>query len=163
MRLRRNAAYYVSEMLCPAIVTSAITLCAVFFQLSNMQFGSLGFSLLIQLVSMLLINSRLPAYTNATPTILKYAGFNLVATAVLMASTLALRRLSQVNSNIPLPRSIYALLTLTDRLIPLPKGGKESEETPMGYYSDVAYTLNNVVFSLTYLVYGLVMIVSFVF
>ncbi|KAI1706267.1 neurotransmitter-gated ion-channel ligand binding domain-containing protein [Ditylenchus destructor] len=162
--LKRNAVYYVSEMLCPALVTSLITLSATLFQLSTIQPLVLAFSLVAQIMAMSLINTRLPAYTDATPTILKYAGFNLTCTGLLFLITLALRKLAQANSNIPLPRTLYAVLSVVDKLLPFPRAtGKDAEDSSMGYYSDVAHTLNHLVFAIFFLVYSVNIVFSFVF
>lgn len=84
MRLRRNAVYYIPEMLLPSLVNSALTLSSVLFQLSTIQPTVLAFSILTQLFSMTLINSRLPSFTNATPTICKLA-FSLCVNSVELA------------------------------------------------------------------------------
>lgn len=69
--LRRNAVYYVAEMLLPALVNTVITISSVFFQLSKVQPSLLAFSISTQMLSLLLINNRLPNFTNSTPTICK--------------------------------------------------------------------------------------------
>jgi small-conductance mechanosensitive channel len=169
-------------MFIPELMTSAITLSAVLFQLSLFQPLILAFSLLLQILCMSLVNTRLPSYINNTPTIckckwkssfpvqipskylhlVKFSSLNLVVTTLLFLSTLILRRLSQSNSNIPLPRSLYVALTLADKILPVPKGSKEvGEESMAGNYSDVALTLNNLVFCLVFIIYLLVIVPSF--
>lgn len=94
---------------------------------------------------------------------MKFVGFNLVATAVLFLSSLALRRLSQATTNIPPPRAIDAALTIVDRFVPIPRGGKDSDETQAGQYSEMAHSLNNLLFAVLFLIYAVVIITSFVF
>ena len=97
--------------------------------------------------------------------IVRYACFNLTITAVLFIASLALRKLSQTNSNIPLPRTIYALVSFADKILPIPKSGKDSAEEigSSGDYADVALTLNNLLFTIFLIIYLLVMVISFVF
>ncbi|PAV66509.1 hypothetical protein WR25_22530 isoform E [Diploscapter pachys] len=78
--LRRNAVYFTSEMLLPALITSLFTLTAVFFQLSKTQPLLLGFSIVSQILSLILISQRLPNFTAHTPTIceLNFSCFFLV-------------------------------------------------------------------------------------
>uniref|UniRef100_A0A183CAP5 ShKT domain-containing protein n=1 Tax=Globodera pallida TaxID=36090 RepID=A0A183CAP5_GLOPA len=156
IRLQRNAVYWLAELLAPALVTSALTLCAVLFQLALPQALLLSFSLLSQLLSMQLMNTRMPSYTGTAPAILKFAAFNLLSTGALFICTLLLRRFSHTNSNIPLPRSVYALASLLDRLMPWPKGAKElsEENVPQGNYTEIAMTLNNLLFCIFTFIYG---------
>jgi len=162
--LRRNAIYYYAEMLFPAIVTTVTTLSSFIFQLSIAQPAILAFSIAAQILSMQLINTRLPSYLNNTPTILKFACFNMAATTFLFIVSLALRRLSQTNSNIPLPRSFYAVASVADKILPVPKGGKDSaEESSVGNYSEIALTFNNLIFTIFFMIYLLVIVISFIF
>lgn len=69
--LKRNAVYYFSEMLCPALVTSALTIISVLFNLSSAQLALLAFSILSQLLSLNLLNLRMPNFTDTMPTICK--------------------------------------------------------------------------------------------
>ncbi|KAL3077503.1 hypothetical protein niasHS_012209 [Heterodera schachtii] len=156
VQLQRNAVYWLAELLAPALVTAALTLCAVLFQLALPQALLLAFSLLSQLLAMQLMNTRMPSYTGTAPAILKFAAFNLLSTGALFVATLLLRRFSQTNSNIPLPRSVYALASLLDKLMPLPKGAKEltEENVPQGNYADIALTLNNLLFCIFTFTYG---------
>uniref|UniRef100_A0A914CFB4 ShKT domain-containing protein n=1 Tax=Acrobeloides nanus TaxID=290746 RepID=A0A914CFB4_9BILA len=161
--LRRNSIYYLTEMLIPAFVTSIVTLGSVLFQLSTVQPVLLAFSLLAQILSMIIIDSRLPSFAAVTPTILKYAGFNMTSTTILFMLSLILRKLSQVATNIPPPRFLDTLAHFIDRLIPLPHEGKDEEETSDGQYSRIAHALNNLAFAFFCLVYFLVMSFSFIF
>lgn len=70
--LRRNAVYFTAEMLLPALITSLFTLAAVFFQLSKTQPILLGFSVVAQILSLILVSQRLPSFTAHTPTICKF-------------------------------------------------------------------------------------------
>ncbi|KAI3411901.1 hypothetical protein GPALN_001961 [Globodera pallida] len=128
----------------------------VLFQLALPQALLLSFSLLSQLLSMQLMNTRMPSYTGTAPAILKFAAFNLLSTGALFICTLLLRRFSHTNSNIPLPRSVYALASLLDRLMPWPKGAKElsEENVPQGNYTEIALTLNNLLFCIFTFIYG---------
>ncbi|CAK5066983.1 unnamed protein product [Meloidogyne enterolobii] len=168
IELRRSAVYYFTEMVCPALVSSVLTLSSVLFQLALGQPAMLCFSILCQLMGLQLLNARLPSYTGTVPTILKYTSFNLLISSFLLLSTIVLRRISQANSNIPLPRFIYTLSSLLDKCMPLPKGGKDLLEensdngnTPLGNYSEIALTLNNSLFSAAIFIYILAFIFSF--
>uniref|UniRef100_A0A915P862 ShKT domain-containing protein n=1 Tax=Meloidogyne floridensis TaxID=298350 RepID=A0A915P862_9BILA len=168
IELRRSAVYYFTEMVCPALVSSVLTLSSVLFQLALGQPAMLCFSILCQLMGLQLLNARLPSYTGTVPTILKYTSFNLLISSFLLLSTIILRRISQANSNIPLPRFIYTLSSLLDKCMPLPKGGKDLLEedsnngnTPLGNYSEIALTLNNSLFSAAIFIYILAFIFSF--
>uniref|UniRef100_A0A1I7Y6W0 ShKT domain-containing protein n=1 Tax=Steinernema glaseri TaxID=37863 RepID=A0A1I7Y6W0_9BILA len=161
--LRRNAVYYLAEMLLPALVSTALTLSSVFFHLTTTQGMLLAFSIVVQLLAMTLINARLPNFTTSTPTILKYAGFNLVMTALLFIVSLVLRRLCQSSSQIPPPHSVDVVLSVIDRFVPIPAPAKDAEDTTQGKYSGVAHTLNNLVFAISFLVYVIAITFSFVF
>lgn len=93
----------------------------------------------------------------------KFVGFNLVSTAILFLSSLMLRRLSQTSTNIPAPRAIDAALAIVDRFIPIPRGGKDAEDTQAGQYSDIAHSLNNLIFALFFVIYVVVVVACFVF
>uniref|UniRef100_A0A1I7XDI2 Neur_chan_LBD domain-containing protein n=1 Tax=Heterorhabditis bacteriophora TaxID=37862 RepID=A0A1I7XDI2_HETBA len=67
--LQRNAVYFTAEMLLPALITSMFTLSAVFFQLSKTQPVLLGFSVVSQILALILVSQRLPSFTAHTPTI----------------------------------------------------------------------------------------------
>uniref|UniRef100_A0A0K0CVM6 ShKT domain-containing protein n=1 Tax=Angiostrongylus cantonensis TaxID=6313 RepID=A0A0K0CVM6_ANGCA len=119
--LQRNAVYFTTEMLLPALVTSLFTLTAVFFQLSKTQPMLLSFSIVSQILSLILLSQRLPSFTAHTPTILKFAGFNLVMTAMLFVVSLVLERLAGYSAQIPPPHSIDRFVLIVDRFLPLPK------------------------------------------
>jgi len=88
----------------------------------------------------------------------------MAATTFLFIVSLALRRLSQTNSNIPLPRSFYAVASVADKILPVPKGGKDSaEESSVGNYSEIALTFNNLIFTIFFMIYLLVIVISFIF
>ncbi|TMS39414.1 hypothetical protein L596_005941 [Steinernema carpocapsae] len=150
-------------MLLPALVSTALTLSSVFFHLSTTQGLLLAFSIVVQILSLTLINSRLPNFTTATPTILKYAGFNLVVTAFLFIISLVLRRLSQSASQIPPPHIVDVVTSMIDKFVPMPSPGKDSEETTQGKYSGVAHTMNNLIFAICFILYVIVITFSFVF
>ncbi|VDN33175.1 unnamed protein product, partial [Gongylonema pulchrum] len=69
MGLRRNAVYFTTEMLLPALTTSIITVSSVLFQLSITQPTLIAFSILAQMIALTLINGRLPTFAIHTPTI----------------------------------------------------------------------------------------------
>uniref|UniRef100_A0A915LS30 ShKT domain-containing protein n=1 Tax=Meloidogyne javanica TaxID=6303 RepID=A0A915LS30_MELJA len=71
IELRRSAVYYFTEMVCPALVSSVLTLSSVLFQLALGQPAMLCFSILCQLMGLQLLNARLPSYTGTVPTICK--------------------------------------------------------------------------------------------
>ncbi|KAK6048674.1 hypothetical protein COOONC_13821, partial [Cooperia oncophora] len=133
LSLQRNAVYFTAEMLLPALVTSLFTVASVFFQLSKTQAMLLGFSVVSQILDLILISQRLPSFTAHTPTIcgfpnqklslVKFAGFNLVMTAVLFVVSLVLERLASTPSEIPPPHSVDRVVQLIDRILPLPKVG----------------------------------------
>ncbi|KAF7638191.1 ShKT domain-containing protein [Meloidogyne graminicola] len=185
IELTRSSVYYFTEMVCPALVSSILTLSSVFFQLSLGQPAILCFSILCQLLGLQLLNARLPSYTGTVPTIciyykliliinsffffkVKYTSFNLLISSFLFLSTIMLRRISQANSNIPLPRFIYTLSSYLDKCIPLPKGGKDlleennNKNTSLGNYSEIALTLNNSLFSAAIFIYIFAFIFSFI-
>uniref|UniRef100_A0A7E4VTQ5 ShKT domain-containing protein n=1 Tax=Panagrellus redivivus TaxID=6233 RepID=A0A7E4VTQ5_PANRE len=161
--LRRNAAYYVTEILLPALVTSLLTVSAVVFQLSTTQPLLLACSCMAQFMALLIINSRLPNFTSETPTILKFAGFNLFTTALLFLLSLILRKLALSNTSLPPPRRLTAFVELIDKVLPFSSAtNKESEnEAALGSYAYVAYGINNVVFAFFFLVYIIVIAFSF--
>ncbi|KAI6171008.1 ShKT domain and Neurotransmitter-gated ion-channel ligand-binding domain-containing protein [Aphelenchoides bicaudatus] len=162
--LRRNAVFYLTEMLIPALVNSALTLSAVFFQLSKIQPILLAFSLVSQILSQTMINARLPNFTSTTPTILKFAGFNLIVTCLLFLASLFLRKLSQSTSNIPPPHFVDKFLSLIERFLPMPSmNTKDTQESNNGAYARMAHTLNNLMFALAFIIYALVIVFSFVF
>ncbi|VBB31096.1 unnamed protein product [Acanthocheilonema viteae] len=66
--LRRNAVYFTTEMLLPALITSIITI-SVLFQLSTVQPVLIALYILAQIIALTLINSRLPTFAIHTPTI----------------------------------------------------------------------------------------------
>ncbi|PAV66507.1 hypothetical protein WR25_22530 isoform C [Diploscapter pachys] len=119
--LRRNAVYFTSEMLLPALITSLFTLTAVFFQLSKTQPLLLGFSIVSQILSLILISQRLPNFTAHTPTILRFASFNLGVTAILFVVSLLLERTARSTSSIPPPHWIDIFVNWVDRILPLPR------------------------------------------
>jgi hypothetical protein len=162
--LRRNAVFYTTEMLIPALVNTVLTLSAVFFQLSTIQPTLLAFSLVSQILSQTMINARLPDFTNSTPTILKFIGFNLVMTCFLFLASLFLRKLSQSSSNIPPPHSVDKFLSFVERFLPMPSlDTKDAQSSNSGSYARTAHTLNNLIFALAFVIYLLVIIFSFVF
>ncbi|KAE9554786.1 hypothetical protein FO519_001983 [Halicephalobus sp. NKZ332] len=162
--LRRNAAYYVTEMLLPALVTSALTLSSVVFQLTKTQPIILAFSIVAQLLGLLLISSRLPTYTAETPTILKFAGFNLFTTSMLFIVVLVLRKIALSKSTLPPPHFITSLMNFTDKFLPFSSTPeKEEEESERGPYAHVAYTLNNLLFTLFLFIYIVAIVCSFLF
>lgn len=67
--LRRNAVYFTTEMLLPALITSIITISSVLFQLTVVQPALIALSILAQIIALTLINSRLPTFAIHTPTI----------------------------------------------------------------------------------------------
>ncbi|KAL7071932.1 hypothetical protein ACQ4LE_008804 [Meloidogyne hapla] len=169
VELRRSSVYYFAEMVCPALVSSVLTLSSVLFQLALGQPAMLCFSILCQLMGLQLLNARLPSYTGTVPTIFKYTSFNLLISSFLLLSTIMFRRISQANTNIPLPRFIYTLSSLLDRCMPLPKGGKDLLEessnngnTPLGNYSEIALTLNNSLFCAAIFIYVWAFVFSFI-
>ncbi|KAI6233899.1 ShKT domain and Neurotransmitter-gated ion-channel ligand-binding domain-containing protein [Aphelenchoides fujianensis] len=162
--IRRNAVFYLTEMLIPALVNTALTLSAVFFQLSKIQPTVLAFSVVSQILSLTMINTRLPAFTNSTPTILKFAGFNLVLTCFLFIVSLFLRKISQSTSNIPPPHFLNRFVGFIENFLPMPSiESKDAQESNSGAYSRIAHTLNNLLFAFFTLVYILVIVCSFVF
>uniref|UniRef100_A0A915D931 Uncharacterized protein n=1 Tax=Ditylenchus dipsaci TaxID=166011 RepID=A0A915D931_9BILA len=119
--------------------------------------------ILAQILAMSLVNSRLPTYTDTTPAILKYASFNLITTGLLFLTSVGLRKFSQTNTNIPLPRVVYAVLAVVDKLVPLPLPGKDAEESSSGYYSEIAHSLNHLLFAIVFFIYLVNVAVCFVF
>ncbi|CAJ0933297.1 unnamed protein product, partial [Mesorhabditis belari] len=159
--LRRNAVYFVSEMLLPALLTTLFTLSAVFFQLSSRQAMLLAFSIVSQLLSLLLVSQRLPSFTTHTPTILKYAGFNLIMTGLLFVASLILERLASSPTDIPPPHSVDRLVSLVSLVLPLPKTTKHEDVSLK--YAAPAHALNQVLFCISFIIYVFVIIASFVF
>ncbi|EPB74187.1 shTK domain protein [Ancylostoma ceylanicum] len=159
--LQRNAVYFTAEMLLPALITSLFTLSAVFFQLSKTQPVLLGFSVVSQILSLILVSQRLPSFTAHTPTILKYAGFNLVMTAALFVISLILERVATSPTEIPPPHSVDRFVQLVDKALPLPKKSKHEDESLK--YAAFAHAVNHAIFSLSTLVYLFVILDSFVF
>ncbi|KIH58700.1 hypothetical protein ANCDUO_11091 [Ancylostoma duodenale] len=159
--LQRNAVYFTAEMLLPALITSLFTLSAVFFQLSKTQPILLGFSVVSQILSLILVSQRLPSFTAHTPTILKYAGFNLVMTAALFVISLILERVATSPTEIPPPHSVDRFVQLVDKALPLPKKSKHEDESLK--YAAFAHAVNHAIFSLSTLVYLFVILDSFVF
>uniref|UniRef100_A0AC35U7H6 SH3 domain-containing protein n=1 Tax=Rhabditophanes sp. KR3021 TaxID=114890 RepID=A0AC35U7H6_9BILA len=161
--MRRNAVYYTTEILIPALVTTVMTICAVLFQLSHTQVSLLAFSMVSQILSMMLINSRLPSYTSSVPEILKYAGFNLCATGFLFVLSLVLRKIAFSTSRVPPPHQLTLLCDTLDRFIPINQSNKENEGSNEGEYSKIAHTLNLFVFVIITLIYVFVIAVVFIF
>ncbi|RCN51712.1 hypothetical protein ANCCAN_02072 [Ancylostoma caninum] len=176
--LQRNAVYFTAEMLLPALITSLFTLSAVFFQLSKTQPVLLGFSVVSQILSLILVSQRLPSFTAHTPTIckpldmkqlaenilhfaVKYAGFNLVMTAALFVISLILERVATSPTEIPPPHSVDRFVQLVDKALPLPKKSKHEDESLK--YAAFAHAVNHAIFSLSTLVYLFVILDSFVF
>ncbi|KHJ76799.1 hypothetical protein OESDEN_23581, partial [Oesophagostomum dentatum] len=89
--------------------------------LSKTQPVLLGFSVVSQILALILVSQRLPSFTAHTPTILKYAGFNLVMTAALFVVSLILERLASTPAEIPPPHSVDRFVQMVDRMLPLPK------------------------------------------
>ena len=85
--------------------------------------------------------------------------------------------MSQSKTNIPLPRVVNnAIAFIEDKIPTIPKIQKTTnqqndEETTTteelnsgwGYYKDMAYSLHNIIFSLFFLIYSLLIIICFVF
>ncbi|VDO19728.1 unnamed protein product [Heligmosomoides polygyrus] len=161
LSLQRNAVYFTAEMLLPALVTSLFTISSVFFQLSKTQPLLLGFSVVSQILALILVSQRLPSFTAHTPTILKFAGFNLVMTAVLFVTSLVLERLASSPADIPPPHSVDRVVQLIDRILPLPKKSKHEDESLK--YAGLAHAANHAIFALSSIVYLLVILDSFVF
>ncbi|KAI6229200.1 ShKT domain and Neurotransmitter-gated ion-channel ligand-binding domain-containing protein [Aphelenchoides besseyi] len=162
--IKRNAVFYLTEMLIPALVNTALTLSSVLFQLSKIQPTVLAFSVVSQILSLTMINTRLPAFTNSTPTILKFAGFNLVITCFLFIVSLLLRKISHSTSNIPPPHLINRFVGFVENFLPMPSmESKDAQESNSGVYSRIAHTINNLTFAFFTLVYILVIVWSFVF
>ncbi|VDM55274.1 unnamed protein product [Angiostrongylus costaricensis] len=159
--LQRNAVYFTTEMLLPALITSLFTLTAVFFQLSKTQPMLLSFSIVSQILSLILLSQRLPSFTAHTPTILKFAGFNLVMTAMLFVVSLVLERLAGYSAQIPPPHSIDRFVLIVDRFLPLPKQSKHEDESMK--YSALSHACNHVIFAISSIVYLFVILGSFVF
>lgn len=67
--LRRNAVYFTTEILLPALITSIITISSMLFQLSTVQPMLIALSVLAQIIALTLINTRLPTFAIHTPTI----------------------------------------------------------------------------------------------
>ena len=176
--LRRNAAYYVTEMLIPSLITSALTLSSVVFHLSNTQPIILAFSIVAQLLGLILIGIRLPIYTSETPTIckllytklilkmisVKFAGFNLFVTSMLFIIVLVFRKIALSTSTLPPPHFVTTIMNFTDKFLPFNSAPeKNSEEHEQrGPYAHVASTLNNLIFSFFFLIYIFAIIFSFV-
>ncbi|CAD5225692.1 unnamed protein product [Bursaphelenchus xylophilus] len=161
--LKRNAVYYVAEMLLPALVNTLITLSSIFFQLSKVQPTLLAFSIGTQILSLILINSRLPNFSSSTPTILSYAAFNLAITSILFITSLALRRLSQSTSNIPPPNIINRIVDLVETVLPLPQPTKDAEDSQSSHYSRVAHVFNNLIYGIVACLYIVIIVFSFLF
>lgn len=87
----------------------------------------------------------------------------MTSTTILFMLSLILRKLSQVATNIPPPRVLDSLVRFIDRVVPLPKEEKDSEDTLDGQYSHIAHSLNNLAFAFFSLVYFVVMTFSFIF
>ena len=60
---------------------------------------------------------------------------------------------------------MYALVSLLDKLLPMPKGSKEltEENNPLGNYAEIALTLNNLLFAIFTFFYVWNFLYSFVF
>uniref|UniRef100_A0AC34QS95 ShKT domain-containing protein n=1 Tax=Panagrolaimus sp. JU765 TaxID=591449 RepID=A0AC34QS95_9BILA len=163
--LRRNAAYYFTGMLLPALITTILTLSSVVFQLTKTQPIILAFSLSSQFLALILINSRLPVFTAETPTILKYAGFNLFVTTLLFVISLILRKMALTTSTLPPPRFLTNILSYVDKFLPSfgdSANEKESGESEsQGPYAHIAYTLNNLIFACLFMIYIVVIAFSF--
>ncbi|UMM29712.1 hypothetical protein L5515_011933 [Caenorhabditis briggsae] len=159
--LRRNAVYFTSEMLLPALITSLFTLAAVFFQLSKTQPILLGFSVVAQILSLILVSQRLPSFTAHTPTILKYAGFNMTWTAILFVVSLVLERMATSQVDIPPPHSVSTFSGLVNKILPIPKNSKHEDSSLQ--YAAFAHALNHVIFALSTVLYFVVILFSFVF
>ena len=142
----------------------------------------LAFSIVSQILSLTMINTRLPAFTTTTPTIrkrlvtkkkakdlekcflVKFAGFNLCATGFLFILSLLLRKISQSSSNIPPPRLVERLVSAVERILPMPSiETKDAQDSSGGTYSRVAHAFNNLTFALFTLVYLIVIIFTFIF
>ncbi|CCH63800.1 ShKT domain-containing protein [Caenorhabditis elegans] len=159
--LRRNAVYFTAEMLLPALITSLFTLAAVFFQLSKTQPILLGFSVVAQILSLILVSQRLPSFTAHTPTILKYAGFNMTWTAILFVISLVLERMATSQVDIPPPHGVSTFAGLVNKFLPIPKNSKHEDSTLQ--YAAFAHALNHVIFALSTVLYFIVILFSFVF
>lgn len=161
--LRRNAVYYLTEMLLPALATSALTVSAALFQLSTVQVGLLAFSIVSQILSLILVSSRLPAFAAHTPSILKFDGFNLVASTMLFIFSLILRKMSQSESQIPPPHTVDQFIGLVNRILRIPISNKEAHGTSQGSYAPLAHVLNNLCFAIFLIAYLLAIAFSFIF
>lgn len=92
----------------------------------------------------------------------KYAGFNFCSTGLLFILSLALQRLAASRWEIPPPHAVDQFIAFVDRFLPLPPGGKHLDEAAQKY-APLAYSLNNLLFLISFVVYLLVIFVSFVF
>lgn len=103
----------------------------------------------------------------------KYAGFNFCSTGLLFILSLALQRLAASRWEIPPPHAVPPspfplhlqvdqFIAFVDRFLPLPPGGKHLDEAAQKY-APLAYSLNNLLFLISFVVYLLVIFVSFVF
>uniref|UniRef100_A0A0N5A3D5 ShKT domain-containing protein n=1 Tax=Parastrongyloides trichosuri TaxID=131310 RepID=A0A0N5A3D5_PARTI len=150
--LRRNAVYYYTEIMLPALVTTLLSICSVLFQLSHTQYGVLAFSILSQILSLILLNSRMPTYTSSTPQIVVYAGFNLCTTAILFIGSLILRKLALSNNRVPPPHHVTMICDVIERILPI-NNSKESEISGEGEYSKVAHSFNILLFAIATFAY----------
>ncbi|CAJ0579711.1 unnamed protein product, partial [Mesorhabditis spiculigera] len=138
--LSRNAVYFVSEMLLPALLTSLFTISA----LSSRQIMLLAFSIVSQLLSLLLVSQRLPSFTTHTPTILKFAGFNLVMTGLLFVASMILEKLASSPAEIPPPHWVDRLVSIVSLALPMPKSTKHEDAALK--YAAPAHAMNQVIF-----------------
>uniref|UniRef100_A0A0K0EM32 ShKT domain-containing protein n=1 Tax=Strongyloides stercoralis TaxID=6248 RepID=A0A0K0EM32_STRER len=149
--LRRNAVYYYSEIMLPALVTTLLSVSSVLFQLSYTQNGILAFSILSQILSLILLNTRMPTYTSTTPEIVIYAGFNLSATAILFIGSLVLRKLSLSTNRVPPPHRLTIFCDFIDRIIPI--NGKETDSSSTSEYSRMAHSFNILLYAIATFAY----------
>uniref|UniRef100_A0A0M3JZ43 ShKT domain-containing protein n=1 Tax=Anisakis simplex TaxID=6269 RepID=A0A0M3JZ43_ANISI len=163
--LKRNSVYFISEMLMPSLITSMITIASPLLQLSSNQSLVAAFSILAQIFSLSLINQRLPAFAAHTPTILKYAAFNLVMSGVVFIVSLILRRIAQTESTIPPPHVVDQFVTLINRFLPIsssPASTKEVDNS-RNQHAPFAHCVNNLMFLFTLCIYLIVITASFIF
>uniref|UniRef100_A0A0N5C6V0 ShKT domain-containing protein n=1 Tax=Strongyloides papillosus TaxID=174720 RepID=A0A0N5C6V0_STREA len=149
--LRRNAVYYYTEIMLPALVTTIMTICSVLFHLSHTQSGVLAFSMLSQILSLVLLNSRMPTYTSTTPQIVIYAGFNLSATAILFISSLMFKKMSHSTNRVPPPHQLTIICDLINRILPL--FSKESDSNSEGEYFKIAHSFNVLLYAIATFAY----------
>ncbi|CAG9537532.1 unnamed protein product [Cercopithifilaria johnstoni] len=179
--LRRNAVYFTTEMLLPALITSIITISSVPFQISIAQLVPIALSLLAQIIALTLINSRLPTFAIHTPTIsyrdhekriysnmtTKSQYSKIVFSEIywiqlhLMISMI-LWRLSKSNTAIPLHHSLNQFAYFINNRIALPLSSEEINEDSQRKYAPLACALNNLTFLIFLALYFVVFVGSFI-